>query len=129
MKALYLNAFCLFLIVCSTHAAQPTAALNDLESAWKFDLHGFSVNPERWDDALRLRMYQVGTAAAYAATLPCSLPHTVMFAIVMFGMVRLSWLLVAASCLALHGYKRKNRVFLGIGMVMVYALAFGTKLV
>ena len=59
----------------------------------------------------------VGVGAGYAATLSLPVVQILMFAVYMFGLVNISWLIVGTSCAALYGWKKNNKLFNNYGCV------------
>jgi len=97
----------------------------DLAKAWKPDFTKWSFDPSTWNDTLKSRMWKVAAASGHALNLGCSLPITLAYAFIMFGLVKLSWSLVFSGGLALHGWRKGNKNFLFLGLGASYALAFG----
>nr|UCR92563.1 MAG: hypothetical protein [Flaviviridae sp.] len=97
----------------------------DLAKAWKPDFTKWSFDPSTWNDTLKARMWKVASAAGYSMNIGCSLPVTLAYAFLMFGLVKLSWSIVITASMALYGWKRGNRNFLFLGLGATYALAFG----
>lgn len=99
----------------------------EFKRAWTLDLSTLILDPNGWNDAMKAKIGMVGAGAAYATTLSLPVVQILLFAVFLFGLVKLNWVLVASSCAALYGWKR-NRIFLGAGLLVSYCLAFGYSL-
>lgn len=97
----------------------------EVKKACALELSTLSLDPNGWSEAMRTKITMVGAGAAYAATLSVPIVHILLFSVYLFGLVKLSWLLVGSSCAALYGWKRNHRIFVGAGLLVSYCLAFG----
>lgn len=120
------------LLIIIIAVAQSSAAEGSkdqtLSKAWKFDTTSWNFDPTAWDGTFKERMIRVGSGALYAAYMGMNVPWVLAFAVFLFGLVKLNWLLVVTSCIALHGWRHNHRVLLALGLGVTYALSFGFSL-
>ncbi|ALL52893.1 hypothetical protein [Wuhan aphid virus 2] len=110
------------------HCAEPSNTIKaDIEKAWRLDLTGFSLDPSSWSAPMKEKMYQVGTGVSAAFAMHLPLQHCVAFGIFLFGLTRLSWACVALATLALYGWRLNKKMYLLVGLGLLYATAFGVK--
>nr|QTJ63643.1 VP4 [Neuropteran jingmen-related virus] len=125
MKEVMLIMFFLFV---SVHCGDNNTKAN-LAKAWKWDLTGFSLDPNSWTDTWKQKMAYVAALGCYMASINYSYMTVGMVVALALGLVQLSWPLVAALCATAYGYKYKKQIFLGLGAVVSYCLAFGYSIV
>nr|QTJ63672.1 VP4 [Trichopteran jingmen-related virus] len=107
-------------------AAAPTKS--GIDTAWKLNLDGFSIDPTTWKDDMKNKFQLVGVGASYSMSLGMPLVQTIILSIFLYGLVKLDWVLLGACCAALYGWKRNHKIFLGLGLLFGYCYAFGYKI-
>jgi len=121
------SIFVVLLIIATAVLAKADQAA-DVAKAWKFDATNINIDPSTWNAQFKERMTKVGAGVGYASTLSLPLTHLAIFGIFLYGLVKLSWPLVGASCLALYGWRSGKKTFLAAGVAATYALAFGASI-
>nr|QPZ88381.1 hypothetical protein [Soybean thrips virus 2] len=107
----------------------PPKLVEEVKSVWQLNLDGFSLDPNKWSDAMTMRMVMVGVVTCAAIYFSYKMAYAVGIGVVAYGMVKLSWPLTASLCALIYGWKFNKKVFLGVGLVTSYALCFGVKLI
>jgi hypothetical protein len=118
----------LFVALMGCTMGATTTTESNLSKAWKLDLKNVSIDPSSWGDEITSKMQKVGAGVAYGATLGLPVVHLIAFAVLLFGLVKLSWPLVISCCVGLYGWRTGKKTFLLVGAGISYALAFGVSL-
>jgi hypothetical protein len=101
----------------------------NIDKAWKWNLDGFSIDPNSWTDTWKTKMTHIGVICGYMVALQFPLAQVGGVGLISVGLVKMNWSLVAAICATLYGFKTNKKIFLGIGAIASYCLAFGYQLV
>lgn len=113
----------IILILClgvySAHAAEKTA----LSDIFKFPENA-ELNPSKWTDAQTTRMTMVFVVVGAAAFLGCSLLLSLGSGVLAYGLINLSYPLVAGIIAMLYGWKRNHRLIMAAGIAVTYYYSF-----
>lgn len=102
-----------------------TTTTQTLSKAWKLDLSGANLDPNSWKSPFTNQLRLAAIIAAGVAFLGGSLAHIALSLVLGLGLVNLDYPLIGAIVLAYYGYKRNHKLYLVLGSVLSYMLAFG----
>lgn len=121
----------LFCLVAAATAATDQAHTNasvNWNEVWTLSFTGANLDPSKWGDTFKSRVYHLIGSAAFAFFLSVPLSAILGLCLFLYGVVRLTIPICFTSVVAVAGFKRSNTIWLLCGVVGTYFLLFGVSL-
>lgn len=105
----------------NTQQGESRASITDV---WRPPFGDIKIDPNEWTAAFSERMMKVGVAVVAVALNKATMTQTFLMGLFVFGIVNLTWLITATSVIAFLGWRKKQMVMLGGGLLVTYYLLF-----